>query len=90
MNIRRSNCLLAAIAIKRRFGGRIRWVHPLLGHWRQERGWRGFFDSPWGHWSVHLPSGTMLSFSAKNKKLPIWQQLWFTGRVERKKNRETP
>ena len=80
----RSNCFFGALTIRWRFGGEMQWSHPLLGHWRKERGWGGFFDSPWGHWRVNMPNGDSLSFSPHNKELPIWQQLWFKGHIKRR------
>gem|GEM_PF-4212172 len=79
----RSNCLLGAIAIRRRFGGRLDWRAP----WGEPgQGWRGFLGNPWGHWRVMMPNGDVLSYSAYNKDISVFRQLWFQGRIKRVKN----
>jgi len=74
----KSNCLLGALAIKRRLGGKLDWRPG----WRRG-GFEGFIGSPWGHWRVRLPNGTWLSYSAADKRLPVWKQLWFDGYIKR-------
>ena len=69
----RSNCLFGAIAIKRQLGGRLEW----RAGWRRH-GWRGFLANPWGHFRVRL-GDALWSYSALNKNLPVWNQLWFQG-----------
>jgi len=74
----KSNCLLGALAIRRRLGGKLNWRPG----WRRD-GFYGFLGSPWGHWRVRLPNGTLLSYSAADKRLPVWKQLWFGGYIKR-------
>jgi len=78
----RSNCLLGALAIRRRVGGQINWRPG----WRSG-GWRGFIGNPWGHFRVCLGDGTILSYSALDKDLAWWHQLWFKGRIKRACNK---
>ncbi len=73
-----SNCLLGALAIQRRFGGRLNWRPG----WHRG-GFEGFMGNPWGHWRVRLPNGTTLSYSSPDKELSIWKQLWFEGYIRR-------
>jgi hypothetical protein len=75
-----SNCLLGAVAIQRRFGGRLDWRPG----WKRD-GWEGFLGNPWGHFRVVLSDGTVMSYSAKDKELAWWKQLWFKGRVKRRR-----
>jgi hypothetical protein len=72
------NCLLGALVIQRRFGGKINWRPG----WKQA-GWRSFVGNPWGHFRVILSNGTILSYSSSNKELPAWNQLWFRGYIKR-------
>ena len=78
MSAKMSNCLLGAIAIRRRLGGRLCWRPG----WKRG-GWHGFLGNPWGHFRVLLPSGAVLSYSSKDKDLAWWKQLWFRGYVKR-------
>ena len=75
----RSNCLFGAIAIKRQLGGKLEW-HP---GWRSTGGrnpggWVGFINNPWGHFRVRL-GNALWSYSAFDKNLSVWRQLWFQG-----------
>jgi len=74
----RSNCLFGAIAIKRQLGGKLEW-HP---GW-QKAGWRSFLGNPWGHFRVRLDD-VIWSYSAFNKSMPVWNQLWFRGYAKRR------
>lgn len=74
-----SNCLLGALAIQRRLGGKLDWRPG----WARG-GWNEFVGNPWGHFRVVLPDGTRLSYSSRNKDLEWWKQLWFQGYVKRK------
>ena len=74
----KSNCLLGALAIRRRLGGKLDWRPG----WRRD-GFKGFLGNPWGHWRVCLPDNTLLSYSAVDKALPVWKQLWFDGYIKR-------
>ena len=81
---KKSNCLLGALLIIWRFGGRLCWRPG----WHKA-GWYGFIDNPWGHFRVQL-GNRMLSYSSldtgKNKyqfdKHPVLRQLWFAGYVK--------
>ncbi len=75
---KKSNCLFGAIAIKRQTGGKIEW-RP--GWSEPGAGWRGFLGNPWGHWRVRS-GDSLLSYSAHDKNLPAWRQLWFRGYVK--------
>jgi len=74
-----SNCLLGAILIRRRFGGKLKW----RSGWSRD-GWGGFLGNPWGHFRVLLPNGAILSYSSEDKNLSWYQQLWFAGYVKRR------
>jgi len=74
------NCLVGALIIKRRLGGKIDW----RSGWKNA-GWHGFLGNPWGHFRVILPTGVALSYSSPNKDLPVWNQLWFQGYIKRTK-----
>ena len=74
----KSNCLIGAIAIKKRIGGKLRW----RSGWRHG-GYHGLIGNPWGHWYVRLPDNTLLSYSASDKRLPALKQLWFRGYIKR-------
>jgi hypothetical protein len=71
-----SNCLLAAVAIRRRFGGKILWRPG----WRRD-GVRGFLGNPWGHFAVHVDD-MIMSYSAKDKRLAWWRQVYFDGYIK--------
>jgi len=75
------NCLFGALAIKRRLGGKICWRPG----WRQSGGWYSFLGSPWGHFGVRFPNGTVLSYSSPNKDISVWNQLWYQGYVRRRR-----
>ena len=49
----------------------------------------GFLGNPWGHFRVCLGDGTILSYSALDKDLAWWHQLWFKGRIKRACNKTT-
>ena len=74
-----SNCLFGAIALRRRFGGKLSW----RSGWERD-GWEGFLGNPWGHFRVCLSDGTFLSYSAKDKNLAWYNQLWFEGYIKRR------
>ena len=74
----KSNCLFGALAIKRQLGGKLEW-RP--GWYRD--GWRGFLGNPWGHFRVRL-GDALWSYSAFNKSMPVWNQLWFQGYAKRR------
>ena len=74
----RSNCLFGAIAIKRQLGGKLEWQPG----W-QKAGWRSFLGNPWGHFQVRLDNA-LWSYSAFNKDMPVWNQLWFQGYIKRR------
>ena len=74
----KSNCFFGAIAIKHQLGGELEWRPG----WRQ-KGLRGFLGNPWGHFRVRLDN-TLLSYSAIDKDLPVWRQLWFRGHIKRR------
>jgi hypothetical protein len=59
-------------------GGEIDWRPG----WRRG-GWSEFLGNPWGHFRVRLVDGTMLSYSANDKNLAWWRQLWFVGSIKR-------
>jgi hypothetical protein len=80
MKAGKSNCFFGAVAIKRRLGGRLKW----RSGWHKG-GWQGFLDSPWGHFRVILPDGTTLSYNTEDRNLAWWRQLWFQGRVKRRR-----
>ena len=71
----RSNCLFGALYIRARLGGKLSW----RAGWKKD-GVGGFLGNPWGHWRV-LYKGRVLSFSADNKNLTWWRQVWFEGRL---------
>jgi hypothetical protein len=73
------NCLLGALVIRVRLGGKLSWRPG----WRKD-GWHGFLGNPWGHFRVTLPNGAILSYSAKDKNLAWYRQLWFKGCVKRR------
>ena len=75
----RSNCFFGALTIRWRFGGEMSW----RSGWKKA-GWASFVQGPWGHWRVKMPNGDSLSFSAHDKDLSIWQQLWFNGYIKRR------
>ena len=79
----KSNCFFGALAIKHRLGGRLDWRPG----WRRD-GWRGFLGNPWGHFRVALPDKTLLSYSARDKDMPVWSQLWFCGYIKRVRGAE--
>ena len=74
----KSNCLFGAIAIKHQLGGKLEWRPG----WRRD-GWRGFLGNPWGHFRVRL-GDVLLSYSAFDKNLSAWRQLWFRGYVKKR------
>jgi hypothetical protein len=43
----------------------------------------GFLGNPWGHFRVCLGDGTILSYSAIDKNLSAFRQLWFRGTIKR-------
>ena len=69
----KSNCLFGAIAIKRQLGGKLEWRPG----WHRG-GWGGFLGNPWGHFRVRLDDA-IWSYSAFNKDMSVWNQLWFQG-----------
>ncbi len=69
----RSNCLLGAIMIKHQLGGKLEWRPG----WHRN-GWKGFLGNPWGHFRVRL-GNSLWSYSALDKNLSVWRQLWFQG-----------
>ncbi len=71
------NCLIGALIIRRRLGGKIEWRPG----WRRD-GFDGFLGNPWGHWRVRV-GRHLLSYSARDKDLAWWRQLWFKGRIKR-------
>jgi len=73
-----SNCLLGALAIRKRLGGTMEWRPG----WHRDGFW-GFIGSPWGHWSVTLADGTRLSYSTHRNDLQWWQQLKFRGYIKK-------
>jgi len=73
---KKSNCLFGALAIRRQIGGKLEWRPG----WRRD-GWSGFLSNPWGHFRVRL-NNNLLSYSAFDKNLSIWSQLWFRGYVK--------
>ena len=79
----KSNCLLGALAIKRRVGGIIVWRPGWRGPSSHPGGpgLHGFLYNPWGHWRV-LVHGRILSFSTKDKNLAWYKQLWFEGSLK--------
>jgi len=79
-----SNCLFGAIFIQRRFGGKLVWSPGWKRGDRNRGGWDGFLGNPWGHFRVCLPDGTILSYSAKDKNLAWYHQLWFKGYIKRR------
>jgi len=83
--MKRSNCFLGAIVIRRRLGGKFIYRPG----WRQggvsSGGWHGFLDNPWGHFWVELSDGTLVSYSARDKGLPAYRQLWFRGYIKRRR-----
>jgi len=64
------NCLLGALLIRYRVGGALRYRLPTS-------------SCPWGHWWVEK-GGWRISWSALDKRLPVWRMLWFEGRIRRK------
>jgi len=70
----RSNCLLGALAIIRQRRGKLKWRSGWARH-----GWSEFIGNPWGHFWVALNDGTTASYSAYDRNLPVWRQLWFRG-----------
>jgi len=80
----RSNCLFGAISIKRQVGGILEYIPG----WKKA-GWRSFLGNPWGHFRVRL-GDAFWSYSALNKNMPVWNQLWFQGRLKKRElNNET-
>ena len=79
----KSNCLFAALAIKKRLGGKIEWRSGWRRDWKWSKRWRGFLGSPWGHFRIRLQDDTLLSYSAYDKDMPVWRQLWFSGYIKR-------
>jgi hypothetical protein len=80
----RSNCLFGAIAIKRQLGGKLEWIPGWRSTGgRNPGGWLGFVNNPWGHFRVRLEDA-LWSYSAFNKNLPVWNQLWFQGYAKRR------
>ena len=73
----KSNCLFGALVIKHRLGGKIEWRPG----WHRD-GWCGFLGNPWGHFRVRLDD-ILLSYSAFDKNISVWHQLWFRGYVKR-------
>ena len=83
----KSNCLLGAIIIRHRFGGKIEWCYWIFKpkqSWPWNKRLKGFRSNPWGHYRVRV-NDHYLSYSSKNKNLPICNQLWFSGYIKRKK-----
>ena len=88
---KKSNCLLGALLIMWRFGGRLRWRPgwDRAGWYGPYHRWYGFIDNPWGHFRVQL-GNKMLSYSSLNTgkhkyqfdKHPVLRQLWFAGYVK--------
>ena len=78
----RSNCLFGAFYIRARLGGSLSWRPGWRGPSNNPNGsgWEGFLGNPWGHWRV-LYKGRVLSFSADDKNLAWWRQVWFEGRL---------
>ena len=74
----KSNCFFGAMVIKYRLGGRLNWRPG----WRRG-GLRGFIGNPWGHFRVRLQDGTLLSYSTRDKDMPVWRQIWFSGYIKR-------
>lgn len=70
--MKKSNCLLGALFIRRHFGGELKWRKPRRG-------------CPWGHFYVLLQSGHKLSYSAIDKNISSMSQLWFEGYIKRTK-----
>ena len=79
----KSNCLLGAIAIKYRLGGKIEWRSGWRKDWAWPKRCRGLLGNPWGHFRVRL-GNYYLSYSTKKKDLSAWNQLWFDGYIKRK------
>ena len=75
----RSNCFFGALTIRRQLGGKLEWIPGWrqAGH-RHPGGWVGFVNNPWGHFRVRL-GDTLWSYSALDKNLSVWRQLWFQG-----------
>jgi hypothetical protein len=73
----RSNCLVGALVIKRQLGGKLEWQPG----W-EKSGWRSFLGNPWGHFRIRL-GNSLWSYSAFNKNMPVWNQLWFQGCVKK-------
>jgi hypothetical protein len=74
----RSNCLFGAVAIKRQVGGKLEWQPG----W-QTAGWKSFLGNPWGHFQVRL-GDAIWSYSALDKNMSVWNQLWFQGCTKRR------
>ena len=74
----KSNCFLGALAINRRLGGSLQW----RSGWKRG-GVSGFLGNPWGHFRVKLQDGTLLSYSAHDKNMSVWKQIWFDGYIKR-------
>jgi len=75
--MRRSNCLVVALIVAQRTGGRVQWRPMHID------GWRWCTKHPWGHFYVELPSGRVLHYTPIEDDLPWWRQLWFEGRLLR-------
>lgn len=72
----KSNCLLAALAVRRRVpGSHLRWWPG----WN--RGWREWPQHPWGHFFVEVPGNRRVSWSGITKDLSAMNQLWFSGKL---------
>lgn len=80
MPLRRSNCLVVALVVARRTRGRLRWWPGWSNGWWE---WPGH---PWGHFYVELRDGTTIHWhDLEPKDLPPWRQLWFEGRLVRRR-----
>jgi hypothetical protein len=76
----KSNCLCIILIAQRRLGGQIKWWPG----WN--KGWKSWSDNPWDHFYLELSNGTCLHFSAENKNLLWWQQLWFKEKLVRNRS----
>ncbi len=74
----KSNCLLGAIIIKAQLGGKIEW----RSGWKKA-GWRGLVANPWGHFTVRTDDA-IWSYSALDKDISAWGQLWFKGYLKKR------
>jgi len=74
-----SNCLLGALIVRFKKGGKLHWWPG----WNN--GWAQWPQHPWGHFYVQFENYQIHFDDLPGNDLKWWQQLWFKGHYQIKR-----